>query len=90
MLLYRRYKSLDDGDYSTPGLFSVGKETFVFNNASGPCRPYCRLSFQSIAATVFVWVKQPVYEFDRLRVSRAEVKNAYFHYAFSTSSWRLS
>jgi len=30
MLIYRKYKSFDDGDYSTPGLLSAGKETSVF------------------------------------------------------------
>jgi hypothetical protein len=39
MLIYRRCKSFDDGGYSTPGLFSVEKETFVFTNASRPYRP---------------------------------------------------
>jgi hypothetical protein len=39
MLIYRRYKSFDDGNHSTPGLFSVGKETSVFTNASRPYRP---------------------------------------------------
>ena len=66
MLIYLRYKSFYDGDYSTPGLFSVGKETSVFSNASRPYRPYSRLSFESIAATLFVGVKQPMYEFDPL------------------------
>lgn len=90
MLIYRRYKSFDDGEYSTPGLFSVGKETVAVTNASRPYRPYSRLGFESIAATFFVGLKQPMYGFDSLRVSRTEVKNACFRYANSTPSWHLS